>query len=138
MAFVSYSIEGHCQAIDYTYNGREGTWFPIELSKKVLADIEELRLIKPKIKLLEDRIQLKSEAIASLRIAIESSKEAEKRSSEQVKILYGERQRLEDELNKVRGQKYPVWKHPAVWFSIGVIVSVGVLIGAVQVLDITH
>jgi FtsZ-binding cell division protein ZapB len=137
MAFVSASIDGHCQAIDISYNGQEGTWFPLDLSRKVLADVEELRLVRPKVQLLSDSLQLKVDVIENLRIAIEASKDSEKRMEEQIRLLYEDRQRLEDEVDKVRKQKNPVWKHPAVWFSVGVVVTIGVIVGAVQVIDIS-
>jgi len=41
-------------------------------------------------------------------------------------------QAVEDN-ERLRQLKTPLWKHPAIWFTVGVVVSVGLTVGAVQI-----
>ncbi len=56
-------------------DGEPGMWFPIATARRMLADLGEMPLLRRQITLLEDRLELKVEAIALLAQNIELTEE---------------------------------------------------------------
>lgn len=115
--------------------GERGKWFPDKMARNILADVEELRLLRKKIELLEVDLRISKESIQRLKIlngAEAQHSESSYKSAETAMKAYSV---AIDENEKLRRIKTPVWKHPAIWFTLGAVVAVGLTVGAVQVVQ---
>lgn len=127
------SSQGYAQSVSLEYKGQDGIWFPDEMANKILADVETIPLLKEKIELSAGALSDSEAIVERLRLMSEVERNYSDglyRSAESALQAYDQ---AIEENERLRQLKSPVWKHPAVWFTVGVVVSVGLTVGAVQV-----
>lgn len=126
------------QAVSLEVDGERGKWFPDKMARRILADVEELPLLRKKIELLEVDLQISNESIQRLKIlngAEAQHSDSAYKSAETAMLAYSD---AIEENEKLRKRKTPVWKHPAIWFTLGAVVAVGLTVGAVQIVQVSE
>ncbi len=104
-----------------SFQGREGLWFPMPIARCVLSEIEVLRATMRENELLLDGQRLRDQRIALL--------------SSSVEITRGEASALAlqlDEATQELERSRDFWKHPVLWFSVGLLLGV-IAVGAVVI-----
>lgn len=131
------SLSASAQSVRLEFNGKSGVWFPDEMSNRILSDVETVPLLKKKIQLLEESLKL-SENSLNKAVSLETVEHGH------MEMLYlsleGSLKALEgawEENDKLKRSKSPWWKHPAVWFTVGVVVTSGIMVGATQVIKVS-
>jgi hypothetical protein len=112
------------QAREYTLDGVEGLWMPKEMANKVLSDVELIPKLETKIKDLEFSVNIKNERAENFQIGILI---AERSRDSALKAFQLSELKLEESNKKLK-----VWyRNPYLWFTIGIVVGVGVEVGIV-------
>jgi len=111
--------------------GKEGIWFPIQMANDVLKDLEhcdltvrELHIHQEKITLLDTQLELRNQRIADLRGAIILSKKVEAAMQETIVLSEASRQRAEENVRRAEASRDAWYRHPVLWFTIGVAITV--------------
>ena len=133
IAFIllsSYSAVSFSQSEKLVHNGIDGVWFTSEQARRILADVEELKIQRDKVSelngtilKLETRLELQLERIKNLKISKGLSEKKAQIATDALNTV----NISEDEQNKW-------YKHPALWFAAGIIVTVIVEIAAIELL----
>ena len=116
------------EAIPLDHNGIEGVWFPAPTAKRVLADVQELRLLRERLALIDTQLALKEERIEILALKLAGADEIAD-NQEQIAEIRGQR------LAEIEQESKSWYRSPFLWLGVGVVVGVvgaGVLVGAVD------
>jgi len=113
------------KAISLEYEGEEGMWFPSDMVSDMLFDIELARVLQTKVDVLEERVRAKEDRIILWK---DINKKSEEKQLETMKILDKSIEKYE----KMDLAKNKWWKHPALWVSVGVVLTVLVQVGSTQ------
>lgn len=126
VCLISVSAQAEVsEAVVLEYQGASGIWVPDWMHNDILADVEELQIVRLRFEDADKLLSLRLERIELLKIAIESSETAENRAVEALDLAIEERQIAEDKLD--------AWyRHPALWVSIGIVAAVLLEVGAVK------
>lgn len=117
-----------CQAVRVEHEGKVGIWMPDEMAQKVLADVAELEATKKLVEDLKSSISLRDERITLKDDAIEASEKAEKKAIESLAVAIQAKEEAE--------KKLKVWyRHPAFWATMGIVITVGLEVGCVKLLQ---
>jgi hypothetical protein len=106
------------------HDGVLGMWFPMDASRRLLADIETLSSYRTQVDLLEQKLELRAETIALVR-------DNEQLTQQQANHW---RTALQASLAK-REHKPSVWESPTFWFFTGFVASAALAIGMLYGLD---
>lgn len=109
--------------------GVTGFWFPEETATRMLKDLEELPLLRQKVKELESKIDqmdhlmllMKSEQVVTEQISMRWKLSFD----EQLKITKSQQAYYEEQL--AREKKW--YKSPVLWFGVGVLATAALSIG---------
>jgi hypothetical protein len=124
-------------SVKLSHNGEDGVWFPSEMAGRILADAEEVVLLRKKVSELEDRLSIRAETIESLKAVNEIAKQLAENADATATTALKAQQAAVDEAEKARASKNPIWKHPVVWFVVGAICTVGLEVAAVKVIEVS-
>jgi len=112
-----------------THEGVEGIWFPMEKADKLLEDVGKLSLLNNKIDLLELKSRKQEEYILILHKDIKvTEKIGDKWKTafdEQLKVTAAQKEYYRGEIQSLR--KW--YRAPALWFSVGVLVTGALAVG---------
>lgn len=101
-------------------NGVTGIWFRADVARAMLADLEELPLLRTRVQLLEGRLEIRDDQITRLRSVIELSVAAEERAVSALEQAVSARRAAEDALD--------AWyRSPALWTAVGIVVAAGLV-----------
>jgi hypothetical protein len=118
----------YSQAISLEYEGVQGTWMPNDMAKKVLADVTELKIQKDMNVEQDNLLNIKSERILALKEALVASESSEKRTMEAMDAAIQAKEDAEKKLH--------VWyRHPAFWAVIGCVLTVGLEVGSIKLVQ---
>ena len=112
-----------------TYQGAAGVWFRADTAREMLADLEELQPLHQYIRLLEQRLDLRDEQVDRLHNIVLLTERAEERAVEAMNTAEQAR------LAAVHGAT-AWWRHPALWFALGAVVTAGLVATAAYALDV--
>lgn len=117
--------EGGALALEY--QGTPGLWMPEEMAIRVLADVETLPLLQKKLVSVETQLELSRasfERVQQLRALEENHsavvQDTVDHSLEALKVAWEDNERL-------RRKESSWWRHPALWFGVGMIVTTGLI-----------
>jgi hypothetical protein len=127
------SSQGYAQGVHLEYKGQSGVWFPDEMAKKILADVETLPLLKKKIELSSGALSDSEATVERLRLMSEVERNYSDSLYKSVESALQAYSQAVEENERLRQLKTPLWKHPAIWFTVGAVVSIGLTVGAVQI-----
>lgn len=101
---------------DVTISGRRGVWFPMDQARAMLADVEELDLLRQQLVLTERLVQEHVELELTLGRRVDVLSEA---------VSLADRARLEavERAERAEGKLDSVWRHPMLWLAAGFIVA---------------
>lgn len=126
----SYSAVSFSQGKKLVQDGIDGFWFPSEQARRILADVEELKIQRDKVSelngtvlKLESRLELQLERIKNLKVSTDLSEKKAQIATHALNTV----NISEDEQNKW-------YKHPVLWFAAGIVVTVIVEIAAIELL----
>jgi len=106
------------KVVTLDYDGNAGFWFPREKAVELQKDVEELRVVRSQIKLLDQQLQIKVERIELLQeIADTNAKAADTAKNSLEKAVSLRRQAEEDRDSFFAGK-------PWFWLSIGVVAGI--------------
>jgi hypothetical protein len=103
------------------------------MANKILADVETIPLLKKKIELSEGALRDSETTVERLRLMSEVESYYSDGLYKNVESALRAYDQAIEENERLRQLKNPLWKHPAIWFTVGVVASVGLTVGAVQV-----
>jgi len=126
------------EVVAMEHNGKPGVWVPLETSQKMQADIEEFLKIKERTSLLETRLELRADTISGLKTMLEISKQIEENANTTAITALKAQEAAIAEAAKIKNSKNPWWKHPALWTTIGVVLTVGLEVAAVKVIQVAQ
>ena len=129
LLFSSAAYAEDTGSVVLAYKGVQGFWFPEETATQMLQDLEELPLLRQKADLLELKVAqleqlnllLKSELDVSDQISVKWKLSFD----EQLKVTTLQQAHYEEQL-AVEKKWY---KAPALWFSVGVLLTSALAIG---------
>lgn len=127
------SSPGYAQSVRLEYKGQSGVWFPDDIANKILADVETIPLLKKKIELSAGALSDNEATVERLRLMSEVERNYSDGLYKSVESALQAYDQAVEENERLRQLKTPLWKHPAIWFTVGVVVSVGLTVGAVQI-----
>jgi hypothetical protein len=128
------SSQGYAQSVRLEYQGQSGVWFPDEMANKILSDVETIPLLRKKIELSAGALGDSEATVERLRLMSEVERNYSDGLYKSVESALKAYDQVVEENERLRLLKTPVWKHPAIWFTFGVIISVGLTVGAVQII----
>lgn len=102
------------------HNGAVGVWFRADVARQLLADLEELPVLRQRVALLEERLEIRDDQIERLRLVVELAEEGERRASDALAEAVRLRREAE-ESSRVW------WRSPVLWLSVGVVVTGGLV-----------
>lgn len=109
-------------------DGKPGIWLPLEAHRAILADLGELAERRQEVHLLDEKLHLRVEQMRDLRIAVESATAAQKAAVGALEAA--ERGRVAAEA------RLDAWyRSPTLWFGIGVVVSLGLVVGIARLVE---
>jgi hypothetical protein len=118
----------YSQAVELENNGIQGTWLPDDMAKKVLADVVELKIQKDINKEQDTLLRLRDERILALKEALEASESSEKRTMDAMDAAMKAKEDAENKLH--------VWyRHPVFWAVMGCVLTVGLEVGSVKLVQ---
>lgn len=125
----SVAYAGEFERALVRHKGAMGYWFSEEIGNMLLDDIEELQYAQERIVLFEEKLELKDETIALLRldleITVEISNKWKEAYEESDKLVIRERDRYEE----LRDSKDKWYKHPMLWTTVGFIIGAASTVG---------
>ena len=137
---VSILLSSECfaQSVPVRVDGVDGVWFPKDMASRVLAEVEELALVRAKLSLVEAKLEIHLDSLNSLK----NFKELQDRHIEDLSVtleqVIHQKEEVEKSFKEYKAKKESFLRHPALWFSIGSVVTVGLVVGAVKILDVTN
>jgi hypothetical protein len=99
-----------------TYAGASGVWFRADVAREMLSDLEELPLLRERVGLMGERLQLRDDQVERLHRIVSLSEEAEARAVAALAAADRGRQAAED-----RASAW--WRHPALWTVVGFVAA---------------
>jgi hypothetical protein len=126
ISVFSFPVFAADKMIPLEHEGVEGTWMPAPVAKKVLKDVKELRIIRPKMELLKENLQVKEERIIKWReayVLAVAGEEAAIKGLDDCTALVIESQ----------DEKEVWYKKPVVLIGIGVVFTIVLQVAAVAV-----
>lgn len=112
-------------ALEMELNSVAGVWFPMAMARDMQADIEELKELRPMVKLQQRQLDVRSERIKLLKEALELTQEAATTSKSVVEsAVRAQREAEEDEDSLFAGQ-------PGLWALAGAAVT-GILFAVLK------
>lgn len=126
--FLVLAFAGSCwsQSLPLTHNGQEGIWFPAPMAKLILSDVKELEVTRDLVTDLRAKLDFKEERIVALKEALAASESSEKRMTATVAQAIADRDAATKKLNKW-------YRHPALWASVGVVLTVVLEVVIIQI-----
>jgi hypothetical protein len=118
----------YSQAISLEHNGVQGTWMPDDMAKKVLADVSELKIQRELVLKLQSNLDIRMERITALKEALVASESSEKRTMEAMGAAIQAKEDAEKKL-------HAWYRHPAFWAVIGCVLTVGLEVGSVKLVQ---
>lgn len=92
--------------------GDPGQWFHREVARCLLADVEELRLLRQRVGLMDERLRIRDEQLAAMREAVDLSIQAEQRSSGALEAAVRRAREAEEDRD--------AWhRSPLLWGAVG-------------------
>lgn len=116
--------------VPMTHEDREGVWIATPVLRCMVADLAELPLVRQRIDLLESRLEMRDGQLENLRRAVEMGRLAEDSLIEALEAAVSAGTAAE-------GRAEAWWRHPGVWFTVGVVVSAGLVALAAYSLSMT-
>lgn len=108
--------------------GEVGVWFRADVAREMLADLEELPLLRARVSLFEERLELRDSQVERLRRAVELAAEGERIALEGLETALAARREAEESARVW-------WRSPTLWLSVGVVVTAGLVALTAWALD---
>lgn len=100
--------------------GEVGVWFRADVAREMLADLEELPLLRTRVSLLEERLELRDSQVERLRRVVDLAQEGERIALEGLENALAARREAEE------GARV-WWRSPTLWLSVGVVLTAGLV-----------
>jgi hypothetical protein len=102
------------------HDGESGIWFRLDVARTMLADLEELPLIRLELESFAERLTIRDGQVERLRASVELAQEGERVAVEALQsALYAREETV---------RAYDVWwRSPALWAVVGAVVAAGVV-----------
>lgn len=115
---ISSGVAAQDKVVSLEYKGAPGQWFPVAMSKAILADVKELRIQRKKLQLIDIKFERKDVEIDILEMKLANADEQAEIAEEGLDVISARVLDLEDEMNN--------WtRNPALWVAVG---AVGLLV----------
>lgn len=110
------------------HDGQPGVWVAAPVMNCMVRDLRELPLLHERVRLLDQRLELRDEQVADLRRAVELGIEAEGRLVESIEQAVAARRAAEERVDVW-------WRSPTLWLSVGVVLTAGLVALTAYALD---
>ena len=94
----------------------------------MVRDLRELGLLRARVTLLDERLELRDGQVETLRRAVELGQQAEARLVEAIERAVAARRAAEERVDVW-------WRSPALWLGVGVVVTAGLVALTAYALD---
>jgi len=129
LLLLSASASAEPESILLTHEGVPGMWFPMAKADLLLEDVRRLPLIEAKVELLELKIRSQTQYVLLLRQDIEITEQISDKwktaFDEQLKVTEAQAVYYKDEIQSLK--KW--YRAPALWFSVGVLITGALAVG---------
>ncbi len=110
------------------HEDRDGVWIATPVLGCMVSDLAALPLVRQRVGLLESRLELRDDQVGNLRRAVAMGQQAETSLTEALEAAVSA-----GTLAESRAEAW--WRHPGLWFTVGVVVSAGLVALAVYALS---
>lgn len=100
--------------------GAVGVWFRADVARQMLADLEELPVLRQRVSLLEERLELRDDQVERLRLVVELTEEGERRAADALAEAVRLRRETEESARVW-------WRSPSLWLAVGAVVTGGLV-----------
>jgi hypothetical protein len=105
------------------WEGKQGYFFDEEAGTKLLKDLEEFNLQKPRISLLEDKLVLREEKIALLELEVTIVDEIASKYKDTYVLEHKLRIADQKHYEEIIKKKDAWYRSPVLWFGVGFVVA---------------
>lgn len=112
-----------------TYEGQTGFFFPEEIGTLMLKDLEEFKIQKHRVSLLEEKLILTADKIALLNTEIQIVDEISQKYKENYVNEHQLRISDQKHYEAIIKKKDAWYRHPTLWFGVGFVVAAAAAIG---------
>lgn len=110
-----------------THAGESGVWFRGDVVRCLLGDVEELRLLRDRVGLMDERLTLRDDQLRLSREALALGRAAEERATGALEAAVRRARQAEEDRDAW-------WRSPVLWFTVGAVLTIGLEVAAVALL----
>lgn len=110
------------------HDGRPGVWVAEPVMNCMVRDLRELQLLRSRVTLLDERLELRDGQVETLRRAVELGQQAEARLTEAIERAVAARRAAEERVDVW-------WRSPTLWLAVGAVVTAGLVALTAYALD---